>query len=151
MEIITSFPRRMLSVQSCFSLLPCCSSSFLCWAPMETDLFGEEMSRTRQGTDERNSRERRQKQTKACTQIHSCRKWNEKERRSSVFTVCFPGEVTRSHSYMVRCVEGATSPLWWITRSECNYNRSEYFRSAVCIWFRCTRAASLCVLAGAAV
>lgn len=126
----------MLSVQSCFSLLPCCSSSFLCKAPMETDLFGEEMSSTRQGTDERNSRERRQKQTKACTQIHSCRKWNRKKkrRRSTVFTVCFPGEVIHSHSYMVRRVEGAPPPFWWLTRSECNYSRSEYFRAALCIW-----------------
>lgn len=81
---------------------------------METDLFVEEMSSARQGTDERNSRERRQKQTKACTQIHSCRKWNEKKekkRRSTVFPACFPGEVIHSHSYMVRRVEGAPPHL----------------------------------------
>lgn len=55
---------------------------------METDLFGEEMSSTRQGTDEENSRERRQKQTKACTQIHSCRKWNggEKKQKDPAFS-----------------------------------------------------------------
>lgn len=66
-----------------------------------------------------------------------------KKKRSSVFTACFPGEVTRAHSYVVRRMEGATSTLWWIKRSECNYSRSEYFRSALCIGFRCTRAASL--------
>lgn len=55
---------------------------------METDLFGEEMSSTRQGTDERNSREGRQKQTKACTQIHSCRKWNRKKKEDPPFSQC---------------------------------------------------------------
>lgn len=34
-----------------------------------------------------------------------------KKKRSSVFTVCFPGEVTHSHSYVVRRVEGATPSL----------------------------------------
>lgn len=55
---------------------------------METDLYGEEMSSVRQGTDERNSSERRQKQTKACTQIHSCRKWKEKNKIQSFLSMC---------------------------------------------------------------
>lgn len=38
---------------------------FLSLPPMETDLYGEEMSSVRQRADEGNSRERRQKQTKA--------------------------------------------------------------------------------------
>lgn len=47
---------------------------------MESDLYGDEMSSVREGGDERNSRGKRQKQTKACTQIHSCRKWKERIR-----------------------------------------------------------------------
>lgn len=54
-----------------------------------------------------------------------------------------------SHLRGQTCVEDATPPLWWLTRSECDYSRSEYFRSAWCIWFTCSRSAPLCVLAEA--
>lgn len=54
---------------------------------MEADLNGKEMSSVRQSTDERNSSERRQKQTKVCTQIHSCRKWEEKKTTGSTLSL----------------------------------------------------------------
>lgn len=79
---------------------------------METDLYGGEMSSVRQGTEERNCRERRQKQTKACAQIHSCRKWKERKNEIHSFSPCSPAEITSSHSYTVkgvRCVQDATS------------------------------------------
>lgn len=120
---------------------------------METDLFGDKMSSTRQGTDERNSRERRQKQTKACTQIHSCRKWNGGKKEKKI--QCFHSELPLrghplSHLRGQTCGEGAASPFWWLTRSECDYRRSECFRSVSCIWFTCPRSASAPVLAEAA-
>lgn len=93
---------------------------------METDLYGEEMSSVRQRTDERNSRERRQKQTKACTQLHSCRKWKGKKKRIQSFLCVLPrrGHLTwwkRSDVCKV-----LLSLLWWFTRSKHNYNQREY-------------------------
>ncbi|KAG7502795.1 hypothetical protein JOB18_026735 [Solea senegalensis] len=49
----------------------------------------------------RETAQRRQKQTKAGAQIHSCRKWKEKI-RSSLFSLCSPGEITSSHSSMAK-------------------------------------------------
>lgn len=59
--------------------------------PMETDLYGEEMSSVRQSTDERETVERGDKsRPKACTQLRSCRKW--KHKKNPVFSWCvLPG------------------------------------------------------------
>lgn len=82
-------------VNSCFWLwTKChlCLLSFVAQYCMESDLYGERMSSVSQETDERTSTGRRQKQTKAQTQIHSCRKWKEKI-RSTLFLCGSPGEI----------------------------------------------------------
>lgn len=73
--------------------------------PMETDLYGEEMSSVRQRADERNSRERRQKQTKA----HSDPLMQEMERKNKIhtFSSCSSGEVTSS------------TVTWWMQYNVC--------------------------------
>lgn len=73
--------------------------------PMETDLYGEEMSSVRQRTDERETVKRGDKsRPKACTQLRSCRKWKGKKkgkkRIQSFLGACFPGEVTSWRAYV---------------------------------------------------
>lgn len=78
--------------------------------PIETDLYGEEMSSVRQSTDERETVKRGDKsRPKACTQLRSCRKWKvkKKKKKKSSLGACFPGEVTSWRAYVVNVARRA--------------------------------------------